>query len=156
LGEDFAVQGNANATAPFGGTDDVSLILPAPPDGHDRGITQDPKAFAAVFDGHPGARFMGLDEYIGYLHAVVTSAGGAPDIEVVDHPRFGRYFKTHEASWDLHLSDWLRTRLPEGEGRMEVDGQTRPFAPAEWTAVKLTAGGPVHHIRIVTASETTR
>lgn len=156
LGEDFAVQGNANATAPFGGTDDVPLILPAPPDGHDRGITLDPTAFAAVFDSHPGARFMGLDEYIGYLHAAVTSAGGGLDIEVVDHPRFGRYFKTHEASWDLHLSDWLRKQLPERGGRMEVDGQTRPFAPEEWTAIKLTAGGTVHRIRLVTAVGTKR
>jgi hypothetical protein len=64
LGEDFAVQGNANATAPFGGTDDVPLILPAPPDGHDRGVSLRPEGFAEVFDAYPRARFIGLDEYI--------------------------------------------------------------------------------------------
>jgi hypothetical protein len=153
LGEDLAVQGNANATAPFGGTDDVPLILPAPPDGHDRGITMDPGAFAAVFDAHPGARFMGLDEYIGYLHAAITAPGGLSDIEVADHPRFGRYFKTHDAAWDLHLSDWLRDQLPQANARLEVDGQARPLTRAELIAIKLPAGRPIHHIRIVTGTK---
>jgi len=77
LGRDLAVEGRADSTADFGGSDDVPLLLPAPPDGHDRGIAHDPEGFAKVFDKYPGYAFTGLDEYIGYQHAAVQLASGA-------------------------------------------------------------------------------
>ncbi len=190
LGEDFAVQGNANATAPFGGTDDVPLILPAPPDGHDRGIALDPEGFTPVFDKYPQARFMGLDEYIGYIHAKIRSVGrdnGSPlddpmsiskggrtagrsvgipsggpsdkcaggpaksalDLEIVYHPRFGRYFETHPSQWDLQMSDWLLAQMKGSAWLIEVDGVAAPFAPAEMTTIRLAPGRPTHTVRFV-------
>jgi hypothetical protein len=148
LGEDFAVQGNANATAPFGGTDDVPLILPAPPDGHDRGITRQPEEFAAVFQRFPGARFIGLDEYIGYIHTQIRSTGGPLSLEISAHPRFGRYFETHPSEWSLHLSDWLRTQMQGQEWRLEIDGKSGTFNPEEWTSISFVPGRPVHRIQI--------
>ena len=51
----------------------MPLLLPAPPDGHDRGIAHDPTGFAKVFDLYPDHRFIGLDEYIGYQHADIQT-----------------------------------------------------------------------------------
>src|SRR3984957_16781842 len=73
LGKDLAVEGRADSNADFGGTDDVPLLLPAPPDGHDRGVSLDPPGFAKVFDLHPNHQFMGLDEYIVYQHAGIET-----------------------------------------------------------------------------------
>ncbi|MDD8025094.1 MAG: hypothetical protein PHI34_01180 [Acidobacteriota bacterium] len=148
LGEDYAVQGNANATAPFGGTDDVPLILPAPPDGHDRGVSLRPEGFAEVFAAHPKARYMGLDEYIAYIHAVIRSAGPGLELEIADHPRFGRFLATRPQTWSLHLSDWLRERMTGGSWILELDGRTADFRPAEWTTVELRPGRSVHHLAI--------
>ncbi len=53
LGKDLAVEGRADSNADFGGSDDVPLLLPAPPDGHDRGIAHDPTGFAKMFDKYP-------------------------------------------------------------------------------------------------------
>ena len=72
LGHDLAVEGRADSNADFGGSDDVPLLLPALPDGHDRGIAHDPEGFAKVFDKYPGYLFTGLDEYIGYQHADIS------------------------------------------------------------------------------------
>jgi hypothetical protein len=148
LGDDFAVQGNANATAPFGGTEDVPLILPAPPDGHDRGIAKDPEGFAAVFDRYPAARFMGLDEYIGYIHAQVRSTGGLLSLEISNHPRFGRYFGSHRSQWSLHLSDWLMAQMQGEQWELKIDGQARSFRPDEWTPIDLSAGKVPHRVEI--------
>lgn len=149
LGDDFAIQGNANGTAPFGGTDDVPLILPAPPDGHDRGIAQEPEGFAAVFDRYPAARFMGLDEYIAYIHAQVRSTAGPVSLEVSMHPRFGRYFEGHRSQWSLHLSDWLAARMQGERWQLKIDGEVRPFEPGEWTPIVLSAGKARHRVEIV-------
>ena len=150
LGEDFAVQGNANATAPFGGSDDVPLILPAPPDGHDRGVSLRPKGFAEVFAAYPKARFIGLDEYIAYIHASIRAEAGGLRLEISDHPRFGRFFRSHPPTWSLHLSDWLRERMAAQSWTLKADGRTfrGEFEPREWTAVEFAAGRPVHRLEI--------
>ncbi|MCX6560352.1 MAG: hypothetical protein NTZ26_07535 [Candidatus Aminicenantes bacterium] len=148
LGQDFAVQGNANATAPFGGTDDVPLILPAPPDGHDRGVSLRPEGFAEVFATHPKARFIGLDEYVGYIHASVRSSGVDFGLEIADHPRFGRFFRTHPETWSLHLSDWLGERMAGGVWTIVIDGRAAEFRPQEWTTIELAPGRAVHRLEI--------
>jgi hypothetical protein len=151
LGEDFAVQGNANATAPFGGTDDVPLILPAPPDGHDRGVSLRPEGFAEVFDAYPRARFIGLDEYIAYIHASVRTPGPGLVLDVANHARFGRYFGSHPAEWSLHLSGWFRERMTAEAWTLSVDGRATGFRPQEWTTVALAPGRADHRIEIAPA-----
>ncbi len=148
LGEDFAIQGNANGSAPFGGTEDVPLILPAPPDGHDRGVALRPEGFAEVFDAYPKARFIGLNEYIAYIHADIRPLPDGFGLEVAGHPRFGRRFATHPAAWDLHLSDWLIERMAGRSWTLDVDGRARDFRPAEWTTVELPPGRAGHTIKI--------
>ena len=149
LGKDLAIQGLANDTAEFGGSDDVPLVLPAPPDGHDRGITRDPEAFAKVFDLYPGHVFTGLDEYVGYMHASVRMATspnvGAekpePPIIRLDislDPHYCRALIAKGSSWHLHLSDWLREQIHPG--RLKVNGIQTVGAAGEWTIVRFEPG----------------
>ena len=40
---------------------------------------------------------------------------GAFELEIADHPRFGRFFgRRIRRSWSLHLSDWLKERMAGG------------------------------------------
>jgi len=149
LGEDLAIQGLANDTAEFGGSDDVPLVLPAPPDGHDRGITRDPEAFAKVFDLYPGHVFTGLDEYVGYMHADIrmenlpradTEKAEALDIrlKVSFDPHYCRALIAKGSSWRLHLSDWLRAQLRPG--KLRVNGIETQGEVGEWTSVSFAPG----------------
>ena len=119
LGRDLAVEGRADSNADFGGSDDVPLLLPALPDGHDRGVGRDPEGFAKVFDKYPGYLFTGLDEYIGYQHADI----GLKDalLTVAYDPHYCRALVAKPSTWDLHVADWLRPRLAErsAKGRRE-------------------------------------
>ena len=149
LGADLAIQGLANDTAEFGGSEDVPLVLPAPPDGHDRGITTDPEGFAKVFDRYPGHVFTGLDEYVGYMHADIRMAAGpgtntekaeSPDIrlDVSFDPHYCRALIAKGSSWQLHLADWLRERLRPG--RLRVNGIETRSEVGEWTSVSFAPG----------------
>ncbi len=148
LGEDFAIQGNANGSAPFGGTDDVPLILPAPPDGHDRGVALRPEGFAEVFAAYPRARFIGLNEYIAYIHASIRPVPGSFGLEVAGHPRLGRFLETHTAAWDLHLADWLAGRMAGRERTLKADDRSQVFRPVEWTTIEFQPGRAAHRIEI--------
>jgi len=149
LGGDLAIQGLANDTAEFGGSDDVPLVLPAPPDGHDRGITRDPEAFAKVFDLYPGHVFTGLDEYVGYTHADVWIETGPPAnaedakspyirLNVSFDPHYCRALIAKGSSWHLHLSDWLRGQLRPG--KLRVNGIETVRGVGEWTSVRFEPG----------------
>jgi hypothetical protein len=113
------------------------------------GVSLRPEGFAEVFDAYPKARFIGLDEYIAYLHAAVQSRGLR--LEVVNHPRFGRFFADRPAEWSLHLSGWLRERMAGGDWVMTVDGLPSGFRPQEWTTVRLPPGRAVHRVEIAPA-----
>src|SRR5215475_1869816 len=111
LGRDLAVEGRADSNADFAGIDDVPLLLPAPPDGHDCGIAHDPEGFAKVFDKYPGHTFTGLDEYIGYQHAEWRPANAdSMKLELNYDPHYCRALIAKGSTWTLHLSDWLRER----------------------------------------------
>ena len=53
----------------FYGTPDSPLLQPILPDGHDYGVSREPEKFAEIFEQMPNSRFIGFNEYIGYLHA---------------------------------------------------------------------------------------
>ena len=149
LGKDLAVEGRADSNADFGGTDDVPLLLPAPPDGHDRGVSLDPPGFAKVFDLHPNHIFMGLDEYIGYQHAgIETPAESAKGVKLVINydPHYCRALIAKGSTWDLHLSDWLRAKL--NSQPITVDGKKTGVVAQEFTPISFVAGPQAHTLEI--------
>jgi hypothetical protein len=147
LGKDLAVEGRADSNADFGGTDDVPLLLPAPPDGHDRGIAHDPEGFAKVFDKYPDHRFIGLDEYIGYQHAdIKTSDNGAIKFAITYDPHYCRALIARGSNWNLHLSDWLLAKMLNKS--IVVDGKPAATAKGEWTTIPFNAGPQTHTIEI--------
>ena len=157
LGRDMAVQGLANSTAEFGGSNDVPLVLPPPPDGHDRGIVHDPEGFAKVFDLYPGRTFGGFDEYVGYLHADIRSmhseggaekgtSSGAPRFRIHYDPHYCRTLIAKGSSWRLHLSDWFRSPLPPEQ--VTADGKVACRRPQEWCEVSFGPGMPDHTLKI--------
>ena len=149
LGKDLAVEGRADSNADFGGTDDVPLLLPAPPDGHDRGVSLDPPGFAKVFDLHPNHNFMGLDEYIGYQHAgIETPAESAKGVKLVINydPHYCRALIAKGSTWDLHLSDWLRAKL--NSQAIIVDGKKTGVVTQELTPISFVAGPQAHTLEI--------
>ena len=149
LGKDLAVEGRADSNADFGGTDDVPLLLPAPPDGHDRGIAHDPEGFSKVFDRYPGYTFTGLDEYIGYQHTnlhTTTSREDFLQLQVNYDPHYCRALIAKGSTWTLHLSDWLRESLSSPD--IWIDGNRLGAAKGEFTEVTFAAGSPSHTLEM--------
>jgi hypothetical protein len=150
LGKDLTVEGRADSNAEFGGSDDVPLLLPAPPDGHDRGIAHDPTGFAKVFDKYPDHHFIGLDEYIGYQHADVRtdapSSNDALKLSVNYDPHYCRALIAKGSEWNLHTSDWLLRKLKSSS--ILVDGKKTGALNQELTVIPFAAGGQTHTIEI--------
>jgi hypothetical protein len=144
LGHDLAVEGRADSNADFGGSDDVPLLLPALPDGHDRGIAHDPEGFAKVFDKYPGYLFTGLDEYIGYQHADIRLASGSDMLTVMYDPHYCRTLVAKPSTWDFHVADWLRPRLQS----IQVDGKNLGPLKSETQTIALAAGAEKHAIEL--------
>ena len=144
LGRDLAVEGRADSNADFGGSDDVPLLLPALPDGHDRGIAHDPEGFAKVFDKYPGYLFTGLDEYIGYQHAEIALASKGDMLAVSYDPHYGRALIAKPSDWNLNIADWLRPRL-QGT-RITVDGKSLGSVAGDTTNIAFAAGSEKHTI----------
>ncbi len=148
LGKDLAVEGRADSNADFGGTDDVPLLLPAPPDGHDRGIAHDPTGFTKVFDLYPDHRFIGLDEYIGYQHADIQTPPAQETVKLaVDYdPHYCRALIAKGSTWDLDISDWLRAKLRTQE--ILLDGKKAGSVQQEVTTISLAPGSQAHTIEL--------
>jgi len=150
LGKDLAVEGRADSNADFGGSEDVPLLLPAPPDGHDRGIAQDPEGFAKVFDRYPGYAFTGLDEYVGYQHADIHTASGAafkqPTLTVVYDPHYCRALISKPSTWNFQIADWLRPSFEYSQ--IWVDGKNLGSVKDETTVIDFQAGGQTHTLEV--------
>jgi hypothetical protein len=150
LGKDLAVEGRADSNADFGGSDDVPLLLPAPPDGHDRGISHDPEGFARVFDRYPGHLFTGLDEYVGYQHADIRTASGKafqePTLTVFYDPHYCRALISKPSSWNFDVTDWLRPSLESSQ--IWVDGKNFGSVKDETTVIEFQAGSQMHTLEL--------
>jgi hypothetical protein len=150
LGKDLAVEGRADSNADFGGSDDVPLLLPAPPDGHDRGISHDPEGFAKVFERYPGYLFTGLDEYVGYQHADIRTPSGqafkVPTLTVFYDPHYCRALISKPSSWNFEIADWLRPSLKSSQ--IWVDGKNSGPVKDETTAVEFQAGSQTHALEL--------
>src|SRR5262249_35714020 len=116
-------------------------LLPALPDGHDRGIAHDPEGFAKVFDKYPGHLFTGLDEYIGYQHTDIALAPNGK-LTVSYDPHYGRALIAKPSEWDLNIADWLRPRLQQ----ITVDGKPTGSATRETEPIAFAAGSARHTI----------
>ena len=95
----------------FYGTPDSPLLQPILPDGHDYGVSREPERFAEIFEQMPNSRFIGFNEYIGYLHA---SNSGFLDkkfkkieLRLAYDPHYCSDFRDKESSWKLQFADWL-------------------------------------------------
>jgi hypothetical protein len=144
LGHDLAVEGRADSNADFGGSDDVPLLLPALPDGHDRGVAHDPEGFAKVFDKYAGYLFTGLDEYIGYQHADIRLASGSDTLTVMYDPHYCRALVAKPSSWDFNVADWLRPHLQS----IAVDGKNLGPVKSETQTIAFAAGAEKHAIEL--------
>ena len=150
LGKDLAVEGRADSNADFGGSDDVPLLLAAPPDGHDRGVVHDPPGFAKVFDKYPDHHFIGLDEYIGYQHTDIQTAPGSADndlkLAINYDPHYCRALIAKGSDWNLHLSDWLLAKMKSSA--IWVDGKKVGAMHQELTTIPLAAGPQTHTLEL--------
>ena len=144
LGRDLAVEGRADSNADFSGSDDVPLLLPAPPDGHDRGVAHDPEGFAKVFDRYPGYTFTGLDEYIGYQHANISTGedSGISHLTIFYDPHYCRAVIAKPSNWEFVVADWLRPTLQGFQ--ISVDGKTLGPVKQENTIIQLQPGSQSH------------
>jgi hypothetical protein len=144
LGTDFAIRGWA-----FYGTMESPLSVAAPPDGHDRGIAEHPEQFLRAFTQHPDVEWMGLNEYIAYTHAKLsTSPNQGLHLQLSYDPHYCRHFKERSSEWLLSVSDWLAKDL--GRPTVNVDGKT-VTAKADLSKplkVKIPAGLGTHNIQI--------
>lgn len=146
LGRDLAVEGRADSNADFGGSDDVPLLLPAPPDGHDRGIAPDPEGFAKVFDKYPGHVFTGLDEYVGYQHAELHTTAGTK-ITLAYDPHYCRALIAKPSNWNFNMADWLRAQVQGAH--LLVDGKDVGVVKGEITSVGFQEGTTSHVLQLV-------
>lgn len=146
LGRDLAVEGRADSNADFGGSDDVPLLLPAPPDGHDRGIAHDPEGFAKVFDKYPGHVFTGLDEYVGYQHAELHTTAGTK-ITLAYDPHYCRALIAKPSNWNFNMADWMRAQVQGAH--LLVDGKDVGVVKGEITSVGFQEGTTSHVLQLV-------
>ena len=146
LGRDLAVEGRADSNADFGGSDDVPLLLPAPPDGHDRGIAPDPEGFAKVFDKYPGHVFTGLDEYVGYQHAELHTTAGTK-ITLAYDPHYCRALIAKPSNWNFNMADWMRAQVQGAH--LLVDGKDVGVVKGEITSVGFQEGTTSHVLQLV-------
>jgi len=128
----------------------VPLLLPALPDGHDRGITHDPAGFARMFETYRDSSFIGLDEYIGYQHASLRTAAvlddAGIDITVLYDPHYCRALIAKGSIWSLDVSDWMRTQIQSR--LLWVDGKSIGPIQQERTAISLQAATGLHTIEV--------
>ena len=145
LGRDMVILG-----WDFNGTADAPLITGALPNGHDFGITQDPEAFAKIFEEYPSARFMSINEFIGYLHSEITSVWDAEkkalSVTVDYDPHYCRYFQDHPSSWTLETADWLEKRAGKISA-VKVDGKEVSVAGGT-LRLTLPAGTGAHRVGV--------
>jgi hypothetical protein len=144
LGRDLAVRG-----WDFRGTLECPLFAAAPPDAHDKGIVEHPEQFLKVFEENPNVEWMGLKEYIGYIHTEISGGGEKGFALQVDYDgHYCQHFEKNESEWNLLVSDWLAKEV--GEVTISVDGETviDNANLSKQLKIKIPAGLGTHNIEI--------
>ncbi|MCK4345126.1 MAG: hypothetical protein KAX05_07545 [Bacteroidales bacterium] len=135
----------------FSGTPESPLFVAAPPDAHDFGITTKPEEFATIFNKYPQSRFMGINEFIGYLHANNSGYWGNKETQltfILDYdPHYCLHFNNHQSSWTFELSDWLEKKMG-AISIIKVDGKAVPSSPFPFK-IPVPTGTGKHKVEIV-------
>ncbi len=143
LGKDMVIAGWK-----FLGTNESPLIMPILPDGHDFGITREPEKFDDVFDQYPDKRFIGINEFIGYLHAGKEGkwdiGNRKLNIELEYDPHYCMDFGKRSTVWKLEFSDWLLKEMGN-KYSIKVDGKNAQIKGGE---VKIPVGTGSHSIEV--------
>ena len=108
LGPDMAVRGWL-----YEGSAESPRTIPALPDAHDKGIVEHPEQFPKTFaQAGPDAEFIGLNEFIGYMHAGrLAEPTKRFGVTFNYDPHYCQYFKTNNSVWKLDVADWAREKL---------------------------------------------
>lgn len=146
LGRDMVVVG-----WDFKGTPNSPQFIGSLPNGHDFGITKAPDEFATIFEKHPKARFFGINEYVGYMHAsnsgqLITDEKPQLNLVVDYDPHYCWHFAEQPSSWILELSDWVIDEIGETP-LVKVDGKALSLSKATFN-IPIPAGIGKHYIEI--------
>jgi len=110
----------------FSGTLDSPVFEVAPPNAHDFGITFAPEAFATIFEKYPRGRFIGINEFIGYLHAknegIFSRENNSLKITLSYDDHYCQHFEKFKSSWTFELADWLSKTFAK-QLSINVDGE---------------------------------
>jgi hypothetical protein len=133
----------------YEGTEESPQQIPALPDAHDKGVAEHPEQFEDTFkQGGPNAIYMGLNEYVGYMHAgrQMESAPGGKVTFNYD-PHYCQHFKSNESTWQMDVADWARKEI-EGKS-IVIDGNSAGrVAAAGAQSVTIPAGLGTHTLEI--------
>ncbi|MEA1997281.1 MAG: hypothetical protein U9N45_06555 [Gemmatimonadota bacterium] len=144
LGQDLAVRGWM-----FQGTPEAPRTIAAQPDAHDKGIAEHPEQFLRTFSiAGPDAVYMGINEYVGYMHASPESETAAmPELNISYDPHYCQFFRENESIFKLDIADWARGRLAGRE--IVVDGSVAGKVAAEGIQeVRVPAGIGTHKVTV--------
>ena len=132
----------------FFGTSESPLMVPVLPDAHDFGISRDPERFARIFDRYPEKRFMGMNEFIGYLHSASSAIWNLKEEKLTINLEYDTHycqdFSKHTSSWNLEFSDWLLQEMGPLSS-ITVDG-LRVVKPG--VKIQIPAGTGKHTIEV--------
>lgn len=143
LGKDMVITGWK-----FFGTRESPLIVPVLPDAHDFGVKREPQKFASIFDQFPDKNFIGINEFIGYLHSKNTGNWDKERKKITIKLEYDSHycldFDNRPTSWNFEISDWL-SKISGGKYSMKVDGEA---AKVQNNIVKIPKGTGIHTIEI--------
>ena len=135
----------------FMGTPDSPLFIAAPPNGHDFGITTNPETFKEIFNQYPESLFIGINEFIGYLHASNSGNWNNEEkrltLNLNYDPHYCMHFKNHPSSWTFELSDWLEDKTGK-VSVIKIDGKDIPSSTAP-LKIAIPSGTGKHKLEIV-------
>ena len=130
-GKDYVIKNIQNM-----GGGDAPREIGAPPDAHDKGIAEYPTAFSRGLDSLGNIKYIGFNEYVGYLHAKIGVTGGQALELCFDYDdHYCQHFKNYTSTWTLHLSDRLKDEIATlGKIDLLVDGKVimRNADPAKY------------------------
>ena len=131
------------------GTTECPLAVPAPPDGHDKGIAEHPEQFLSAFSDYPNTQWIGINEYVAYTHAKITTATEKQlTLNLTYDPHYCLHFADHRSQYNLLVSDWLAKKL-RGV-KISVDGKLMMQNPylTEPLTIIVPPGTGTHTIQI--------
>jgi len=135
----------------FMGTSESPLFIAAPPNGHDFGITTNPETFKEIFNQYPESLFIGINEFIGYLHASNSGNWNNEEkrltLNLNYDPHYCMHFKNHPSSWTFELSDWLEDKTGK-VSVIKIDGKDIPSSTAP-LKIAIPSGTGKHKLEIV-------